>query len=133
MASDGAVIFTRIASLLLCGICEKLSVQMRKPPIGEYNLGALAGAVVGAIGGLFAIDLPPAILARNPALLFGTPILGLISWVVSGVLGWLLGGQIGPRIGEKYNSQQSEIVGGALAGIIPVLSITLWSWYMVTR
>jgi hypothetical protein len=129
----GVVTITPIASLLLFGIYEKLSLQMRKPPIGEYNLGALAGAVIGSIGGLFAVGLPPAILARNPALLFGTPILGLISWLVSGVLGWLLGGQIGPRLGEKYGSQQSEIVGGALAGLIPVMSIILWSWYMVTR
>jgi hypothetical protein len=106
---------------------------MRKPSIGEYNLGALAGAVVASIGGLFAVGLPPAILARNPALLFGTPILGLVSWLVSGILGWLLGGQVGPRLGEKYRSQQAEIFGGALAGLVPVVCITLWSWYMATH
>jgi len=106
---------------------------MRKPSIGEYNLGALAGAVVGSIGGLFAVGLPPAILARNPALLLGTPILGLLSWLLSGLLGWFLGGQIGPRLGEKSGSQQSELLGGALAGLAPVICITLWSWYMVTH
>jgi hypothetical protein len=106
---------------------------MRKPPIGEYNLGALAGAVVGSIGGLFAVGLPPAILARNPALLLGTPVLGLLSWLISGLLGWFLGGQIGPRLGEKFYSQQAELFGGALAGLVPVVCITLWSWYMVTH
>jgi hypothetical protein len=106
---------------------------MRKPPIGEFNLGALAGAVIGSIGGLFAVGLPPAILARNPALLLGTPILGLLSWLACGFLGWFLGGQMGPRLGEKFCSQQAELFGGALAGLIPVVSIALWSWYMVTH
>jgi len=107
--------------------------QMRKVPIGEYNLGALGGAVVGSIGGLFAVGLPPAILARSIALLLGTPILGLLSWLVSGVIGWFLGGQLGPRLGEKFNSPQVEVLGGALAGLVPVISITLWSWYMATH
>jgi hypothetical protein len=119
--------------LLLFAVYEKLSPHMRKPPIGEFNLGALAGAVVGSIVGLFAVGLPPAILAGNPALLFGTPILGLICWVVSGLIAWFLGGQLGPRLGEKFNSQQAEIFGGALAGLIPVTGIALWSWHMVTR
>jgi hypothetical protein len=119
--------------LLLFPDCEKLSPQMRRPPIGEFNLGALAAAVVGSIGGLFAVGLPPAILARNPALLLATPILGLICWLVSGLVAWFLGGQIGPRLGEKFESQQAEILGGALAGLIPVTGIALWSWHMVTR
>jgi hypothetical protein len=119
--------------LLLLSVYERLTPEMRGPSIGEYNLGALAGAVVGSIGGLFAVGLPPAILARNPALLFGMPILGLISWLVSGLLGWFLGGQVGPRVGEKFDHPQAEIFGGALAGLVPVVSITLWSWYMVTH
>jgi hypothetical protein len=106
---------------------------MRKPPLGEYNMGALAGAVVGSIGGLFAIGLVRAILARNITLLFGTPILGLLSWVVCGLLGWFLGGQIGPRLGEKHYSQRAEILGGALGGFIPVVLVALWAWYMSVR
>lgn len=106
---------------------------MRKPSMGEYNLGAVGGAVVGSIGGLFAVGLPPAILARNLALLFETPILGLICWIVSGLAGWFLGGQVGPRLGEMYRSQQVEILGGAFAGLIPVAGILWWSWHMTTR
>jgi hypothetical protein len=127
------IILARNAALLFFFVYEKLSPHMHKPSIGEFNLGALAGAVVGSIGGLFAVGLPPAILARNPALLFGTPILGLLSWLVSGLLGWFLGGQVGPRLGEKFGSQQAELFGGALAGLVPVVSITLWSWYMATH
>jgi hypothetical protein len=109
--------------------CEKLGKQMIKPPLGEYNMGALAGAVVGSIGGLFAIGLVRAILGRNIALLLAMPILGVVSWLVCGIAGWLVGGQIGPRLGEKYYSQRVEILGGALGGVIPVLLVALWAWY----
>ena len=40
-----------------------------KPGLGEANLGALVGAVVGATGGLFAVGIAPAIMAKNAALL----------------------------------------------------------------
>ena len=105
---------------------------MKRPGIGESNMGALAGAIVAAIGGLFAVGIAPAVLARNPALLFGTPILGLICWIVSGPVGWLIGGQVGPLLGEKFQTRRAEMVGGALGGMIPVVLITLWGWYMVT-
>ena len=103
---------------------------MLKTPLGEYNMGALAGAVVGSIGGLFAIGVVRAILGRNITLLFGTPILGLVSFLVCGIAGWLVGGQIGPRFGEKYYSQRVEILGGALGGLIPVLLVAVWALYM---
>jgi hypothetical protein len=109
--------------------CEKLGKQMIKPPLGEYNMGALAGAVVGSIGGLFAIGVVRAILGRNIALLLGMPILGVASFLICGIAGWLVGGQIGPRLGEKYYSQRVEILGGALGGVIPVLLVALWAWY----
>ena len=107
--------------------------HMTEPPLGQYNLGALAGAVTGSIGGLFAIGLVRAILEHNIALIFRFPILGLLSWIVCGAVGWLVGGQIGPRLGEKLRSLNAEYLGGALGGLIPVLLVALWAWYMSTH
>ncbi len=90
----------------------------------------MVGAIVGSIGGLFAIGLVRAMLLHNLALLFGTPILGLICWVLCGGAGWVLGGQIGPRLGAKLNSQNAEILGGILGGLIPVLLVAAWAWHM---
>ena len=104
---------------------------MKRPPFGEANLGALSGAVVGAIGGLFAIGIGPAILGKSVALLFGTPILALVCWFVSGPIGWLIGGQVGPRVGQKFNTPRAELVGGAIGGLVPVVLIAIWGWYMV--
>ena len=104
---------------------------MRTPSFGEANMGALSGAVVGAIGGLFAIGIGPAILGRNLALLFGTPILGLICCIVSGIIGWLLGGQVGPRVGDRFRTQRAELIGGVVGGLIPVVAVALWGCYMV--
>jgi len=129
LVGEDACATAQIVALHLFSGCEKLGEQMRKPPLGEYNLGALAGAIVGSIGGLFAIGVVHAILARNPALIFATSILGLFSWVVCGIAGWLLGGQIGPRLGEACYSQRVEILGGALGGLIPVLLVAAWAWY----
>ena len=70
---------------------------MRRPSFAEANMGALVGAIVGATGGLFAVGIAPAVIDRNVALLFDTPILGLICFTISGPLGWLIGGQLGPR------------------------------------
>lgn len=88
--------------------------------------------MVGAIGGLFAAGIAPAIMSGKIATLFATPLLGLICWVVSGPTGWVLGGQLGPRLGEVLKSRQAEIVGGALGGLFPVTAIALWGWYMVS-
>jgi hypothetical protein len=120
-------------ALHLASSYEKLSGEMRKPPLGEFNLGALAGAIIGSIGGLFAIGAVRAVLERNIAELFGTPILGLLSWIVCGLVGWMLGGQIGPRLGEKYYSQRAEIAGGSIGGLIPVMLVVLWALYMSLR
>ena len=106
---------------------------MRKPGLGEANLGAVAGAVVGGIGGLFAVGMAWAILERDIALLFRTPILNLLSWLVSSPSGWVLGGQIGPRLGELLHSPKAEVAGGIVGGLIPVLAIALWGWYMVAE
>src|SRR5262249_49396069 len=97
-------------------LCHWTSAKMRRPSFGEANLGALIGAIVGATGGLFAIGIPPAILLRDPARLFGTPILAVISFLICGCSGWLIGGQLGPRLGEISNSRRGETVGGVLGG-----------------
>jgi len=96
-------------------------------------MGALVGAVVGATGGLFAIGVGPAIVSRNLALLFVAPMLGLVCCVLSGPIAWLLGGQIGPRLGELLRSPRAEILGGILAGLIPVGLVGWWGWHMYTR
>jgi hypothetical protein len=105
---------------------------MKGPRIGEVNLGAAAGAVVGAIGGLFAIGIAPAIIGKNASLLIGTPMLALISCLISGPIGWVIGGQVGPRLAELFKSQRVEVVGGIVGGLVPVVAIALWAWYMVT-
>ncbi len=104
-----------------------------KPSFGESNLGALVGAIVGATGGLFAVGIAPAILERKLAMLFLYPAIGFICMLISGAIGWLLGGQIGPRFGDKYNTQTAEITGGAIGGMIPVILIACWGWYMKTH
>ena len=92
---------------------------MKGPSLGEANSGAAIGAIVGAIGGLFAIGIAPAISERKIALLFATPILSLISWLVSGLLGWLIGGQLGPRFGNLFRNRRAELFGGALTVELP--------------
>ena len=91
------------------------------------------GAVVGSIGGLFAVGIVPTILYKNIAYLFGTPILALMSWLTSIIVGWFMGGQIGPRLGARFRSQRAESIGGCIGGLIPILIIVAWSWYMTTR
>jgi len=103
------------------------------PSLGAASMGALAGSVVGAIGGLFALGIAPAVIGRNPALLFQTPILGLISFFICGGLGWLIGGQLGPRASRQFNFSLAEILAGSAGGLIPVVAIAAWGWYMVTQ
>jgi len=105
---------------------------MRRPGLGEFNLGASAGAVVGAIGSLFAIGIGPAIVHRNAAQLFGTPILALLCWVTGGIAGWLIGGQVGPRLGFRFNSDRAELLGGIVGGMLPVVVILIWGWRMAS-
>lgn len=103
---------------------------MRGPGIGESNLGAAAGAAVGAIGGLFAIGFLPAIQFRDLSLLIATPMLNLICFGLCGAAGWLLGGQIGPRLGMRFSSPRAEVVAGVLGGLVPVILIAIWGWRM---
>jgi len=102
------------------------------PGFGQASLGAIAGAVVGAIGGLFAVGLAAAILGRDPALLLATPKVSTICWFIGGGGGWLIGGQLGPRLGDRFDHRNAEIIGGVVGGLIPVALVALWGWYMVT-
>ena len=90
------------------------------------------GAIVGAIGGLSALDIAPAILTRDPSVFRATPVLSLIRWLVSGGVGWVMGGQLGLRLNERVDHRNAEVAGGILGGLIPIILIALWGWYMVT-
>lgn len=106
---------------------------MNGPGPRRFNLGALAGGVVGAIGGLFAISIAPAIIGHSLRLLFSTPNLGLICFFISGIVGALLGGLLGPRLGRWFRSERAEIAGGLLAGLVPVALIATLGWYLVSH
>lgn len=105
----------------------------RKPPFGESNLAALIAAVIGSIGGLFALGLIPAILARNPQFLAVAPKMNVISFFLCGALGWFLGGQLGPRLENVFGEKNGYIAGGILGGLIPVLCIAAIGWYLATQ
>ncbi|PWU12593.1 MAG: hypothetical protein C5B50_21085 [Verrucomicrobia bacterium] len=106
---------------------------MRNPSFGEANLGAVAGAVVAGMGGLFAIGIVRVIVYKDISLFLGTPKLNLLSWLVCLPFGWFLGGQIGPRMGEGFQSARAEIVGGIIGGIIPLLLMASVGWYVMVR
>ena len=104
----------------------------RKPPLGEANLAALVAAVTGSIGGLFALGLIPAIIARNPQFLAVAPTMNVISFFVCGAIGWFLGGQLGPRLEVAFGVKNGHIAGGIIGGLIPVLSVAAIGWYLAT-
>ncbi len=87
--------------------------------------------MIGAVGGLFAIGVPPAIIYRNGAALFQTPKVALMCFLISGVIGWYLGGQLGPFVGQRFNNPRAEIIAGCISGLLPVLIIGCLSWYLV--
>lgn len=105
---------------------------MKGPGFGEANLGALAGAVTGAIGGLFAVGIPTAILYHDRNMLLAFPSFNLLSFAICGVGGWVLGGQIGPRAGAKFQHSRVEIVAGGFGGLIPVLLVFFWRWHSLS-
>jgi hypothetical protein len=98
--------------------------------LGRPNLGGMAGAVVGAIGGLFALGVIPAILSRDVRLIFNTPMLNLFCWLISLPIGWIVGGLIGKPVGHRFQSEYAEITGGVIGGLVPVILIALAGWYL---
>ena len=104
---------------------------MKLQPL-QPSLGAIVGAIVGSVGGLFALGIAPAILTRDPSMFRATPTLSVICWLISGGVGWVLGGQLGLRLNERFDHQNAEAAGGIVGGLIPIILIALWGWYMVT-
>lgn len=102
--------------------------MIRKPGLGEGNLGAVAGAVTGAVGGLLAVGIPFAIAGRDPAMLVLFRNLAIIGFVICAPTGWILGGQAGPRCIRFFGEKRGEIIGGIFGGLIPVLCIMYWAW-----
>lgn len=102
------------------------------PEWGNLNTGAVAGAVVGSIGGLFAVGIPPAIVFRSFQAMFSTPKLAVICFIISGLLGMVIGGLLGPRIGRATGNPWAEFIAGGVSGLVPVAAVLWWSYYMVT-
>jgi hypothetical protein len=105
---------------------------MRKPGIGEANLGAMVGVIVGAMGGLVAVAIPLAILRGDIKALSEARTIGLIGFFVSSTFGWLIGGQIAPRLEGLLGERKAGILGGILGGLVPVAGFALWGWYLIT-
>lgn len=103
---------------------------MKGPPIGQPNLAALIGAITGAVSGLFAVGVAPAIAVGSLRLLVAYPNISFVCFLISGPIGWLLGGQIGPRLERRYPHVQAHWIAGIAAGLIPFVLIVLWGWYM---
>lgn len=107
--------------------------MFRRPSIGEANLAALVAAVIGCIGGLFALGIAPTLITKNIQFLAATPMLNVISFFLCGVVAWFIGGQIGPRLQGLFGEQGGLITGGILGGLIPVSSMIAAGWYLATH
>jgi len=105
----------------------------RRPPIGEANLAALIAAVIGCIGGLFALGIAPSIITKNMQFLAATPSLNVISFFLCGLVGWFFGGQIGPRLQGLFGEQGGLVTGGIIGGLIPVGAMIGAGWYLATH
>jgi hypothetical protein len=106
--------------------------EFRGPDLGRLNFGAVSGAVVGSVGGLFAVGIPPAIVFRSIQAMFSTPKIAVICFVISGVIGMMLGGVVGAWVSRRSFSQWPEVVAGGVCGLIPVIAVLWWSYVMVT-
>jgi len=102
----------------------------RKPSFAEPNLAAMIAAVIGSICGLFALGIAPALITGNPRFLAAVPTLNVICFFLCGVFGWLLGGQLGPRLEGLFGEKNGYIIGGILSGLLPVLAVIAFGWYM---
>ena len=92
----------------------------------------MIGAVIGAVGGLFAIAIPLAIMTGNVQALSIARKLGLFGFLVSVPVGWFAGGYISHGLEKKMSRKAAGIVGGIIGGMLPVTAIALLGWYLVT-
>jgi hypothetical protein len=100
---------------------------------GDINLGAVGGGVVGSVGGLFAVGIPPAVVLRSLQALFSTPKIAIICFFIAGIAGLILGGQLGIQLRKRRAlSPKAELIAGGVAGLIPVILVMIWSYHMVT-
>ena len=104
----------------------------RKPTIGEANLAALIGAVIGSVGGLFAVGLIPAIVTRKLQYLIAAPTLSVVCFFGSGAIAWLLAGQIGPRLERLLGIRTANVIGGIIGGLLPLSGLAYWGWHLAT-
>lgn len=105
---------------------------MMEPSVGKENLGAVIGALIGAVGGLFAIAIPLAIMTGNVQRLSDARKLGLFGFLVSVPIGWFAGGYISHALEKKIPRKAAGIIGGILGGMLPVTAIALLGWYIVS-
>lgn len=106
---------------------------MKEPSFGKENMGAVIGAVTGALGGLFAVAIPLAILTRSLQALSAARTFGLISFLVCTPIGWFAGGSISHALAKRIGVQRAGILGGIIGGSLPVSGFALWGFYMIMR
>jgi hypothetical protein len=106
---------------------------MREPSFGKENLGAVIGAVTGALGGLFAVAIPLAILTRSLQALSAARTFGLISFLVCTPIGWFAGGYLSHAITKPLGERKAAVLGGFIGGTLPVTGFALWGFYMIMR
>jgi hypothetical protein len=119
---------------------------MKTPDYVPSSIGAMLGAVIACIGGLFVFDIVRAIAlwpdfrllphfggqgSATQASLFQTPKLSLICSVACLPVGWFVGGWIASKLAGKFRSQRAEMLGGLIGGMVPLILIGLWGWHKV--
>jgi hypothetical protein len=102
------------------------------PKIGEANLAALIGAVIGSTGGLFAVGIVPAIVSGRPQYLIAAPTFSILCFFGCGVIAWFLAGQIGPRLARLLGERNGNVVGGLIGGLLPLAALAYWGWRLAT-
>jgi hypothetical protein len=105
---------------------------MNKPRLGEPNLGAMIGVVVGGMGGLVAIAIPLAILRGDIKALSEARTFGVVGFLVCATVGWFLGGLLCGGLARWLGERAAGIIGGLLGGLVPIGALALWGWYLVT-